>query len=137
MAKKAMDGGVMTNPLKLNDLVKSAGEAFVLDTGGTEIGDFVFTLRGVAANDMVMLRTNDGAFNSVKEGAEEREVLKPISLEMFKAVKYDKLAEFIAANPSVIPSAERCPRESLLTALPARTPKSSSSEDASARSQFG
>ncbi|MGW4464381.1 LCP family protein [Micromonospora sp. NPDC004704] len=102
MAKKAMDGGVMTNPLKLNDLVKSAGEAFVLDTGGTEIGDFVFTLRGVAANDMVMLRTNDGAFNSVKEGAEEREVLKPISLEMFKAVKDDKLAEFIAANPSVI-----------------------------------
>jgi LCP family protein required for cell wall assembly len=102
MAKKAMDSGVISNPIKLNGLVKSAGEAFVLDTGGTPIADFVFTMRGVAANDLVMLRTNDGHFNSVKEGAEEREQLKPISLEMFKAVKEDKLAEFIAANPNVI-----------------------------------
>ncbi|WP_329105932.1 LCP family protein [Micromonospora sp. NBC_01699] len=102
MAKKAMDSGVITNPIKLNGLVKSAGEAFVLDTGGTPVADFVFTMRGVAANDLVMLRTNDGHFNSVTEGAEEREVLKPISLEMFKAVRDDKLADFIAANPNVI-----------------------------------
>ena len=59
MAKKATEGGVMTNPLKLNDLMKAAGEAFVLDTGGVPIADFVFTLRGVAANDLVMLRTNE------------------------------------------------------------------------------
>jgi hypothetical protein len=37
----------------------------------------------------------------------------------------------------VIPSAERCPRDSLLTPLFARTPKSSSNEDASPESQFG
>ncbi|MFI6758125.1 LCP family protein [Micromonospora sp. NPDC050417] len=102
MAKKAMEDGAATNPLKLNALMKAAGKAFVLDTGSASVPDFVFTLRGVAANDMVMLRTNDGSFNSTTQGEEEREQLKPISLEMFKAVKEDRLAEFVAANPNVI-----------------------------------
>jgi LCP family protein required for cell wall assembly len=99
MAKKAMDGGVMTNPLKLNNLMKAAGKAFTLDTNGVPVEDFVFTLRGVAANDLVMLRTNDGTFSGNED---DRETLQPISLEMFKAVKNDTLAEFIAANPGVI-----------------------------------
>jgi LCP family protein required for cell wall assembly len=102
MAKKAMDGGVMSNPLKLNSLISAAGKAFTLDIGDVSIADFVFTMRGVAANDLIMLRTNDGSFNSTIQGGEDREKIKPISLEMFKAVKTDTLAEFIAANPSVV-----------------------------------
>lgn len=99
MAKKAMDSGAMTNPMKINELMKAAGEAFILDTGGTPIADFVFTLRGVAANDMVMLRTNGGTFSGNDAG---REVLQPISLEMFEAVKNDRLAEFVMNNPTVM-----------------------------------
>lgn len=98
MAKKAMDGGVMTNPLKLNALMKAAGEAFVLDTGRVPIADFVFTMRGVTANDLVMLRTNNGTFSSV----DGKEQLKPISHEMFTAVKSDTLGDFIIRNPGVI-----------------------------------
>lgn len=103
MAKKAMADGVMTNPLKLNSLMKAAGKAFVLDTGGTPVADFIFTMRGVAANDLVLLRTNDGTFNGNGQG---REQLKPISREMFAAVKRDRLAEFILNNPSVVNSAK-------------------------------
>ncbi|MFY1635437.1 LCP family protein [Solwaraspora sp. WMMB335] len=99
MAKKAMADGIATNPLKLGELIKSAGEAFVLDVGEVPIADFVFTLRGVAANDLVMLRTNGGSFNGNDEGREE---LTPLSREMFRAVKNDTLAEFIFANPTVL-----------------------------------
>jgi LCP family protein required for cell wall assembly len=102
MAKKAMDGGVLTNPLKLNSLMKAAGKAFTLDTGGTKIEDFVFTMRNVTANEMVLLRTNNGTF-SEQDG---REVLRPISQEMFAAVKSDTLADFVLANPTVV-SAEK------------------------------
>lgn len=98
MAKKAMDEGVMTNPLKLNQLMKAAGKAFVLDTGGVPVADFVFTLKGVAANDLTLLRTNGGTFSSV----EGKETLKPISQEMFTAVKNDALGQFIIENPSVL-----------------------------------
>ncbi|MFB6394001.1 LCP family protein [Polymorphospora lycopeni] len=99
IAKKAVDSGAMTNPMKINELMKAAGEAFVLDTAGTPVADFVFTLRGVAANDMVMLRTNGGTFNGNNSG---REALQPISLEMFEAVKNDRLAEFVMNNPTVM-----------------------------------
>ncbi|MGW0435310.1 LCP family protein [Micromonospora sp. NPDC003197] len=99
IAKKAIDSGAMTNPAKLNELMKAAGQAFVLDTGKTPLMDFVFTLRGVTANEMVMLRTNDGTFHGNESG---RETLAPISLEMFKAAKNDQLADFILNNPGVI-----------------------------------
>ncbi|ROO52627.1 LytR family transcriptional attenuator [Micromonospora sp. Llam0] len=103
MAKKAMANGVMTNPLKLNELIEAAGKAFVLDTGKAALPDFVFTLRGVAANDLVMLRTNGGSFNGNDAG---RENIDPLSQEMFQAVKNDNLAEFILANPSVLAGQE-------------------------------
>lgn len=99
MARKAMDRGVMTNPLKLNELMKAAGKAFVLDTGGAGVADFIFTLRGVAANDLVLLRTNNGTFSGDGEG---REVLNPLSVQMFQAVKSDSLGQFITENPTVL-----------------------------------
>ncbi|WBB96757.1 MULTISPECIES: LCP family protein [unclassified Solwaraspora] len=103
MAKKAMASGVMTNPLKLNELIDAAGKAFVLDTGKVALPDFVFTLRGVAANDLVMLRTNGGSFNGNSAG---RENIDPLSQDMFQAVKNDNLAEFILANPTVLAGQE-------------------------------
>ncbi|MEV1286689.1 LCP family protein [Micromonospora sp. NPDC049679] len=99
MAKKAMDGGVMGNPLKLRQLMEAAGKAFVLDTGGTPVADFVFTMRGVTTNELVLLRTNNGTFSSNGAGKEQ---LQPISQEMFRAVKNDALAEFVINNPTVL-----------------------------------
>ena len=99
MAKKAASSGVLSNPLKVNNLIKAAGKAFVLDTGGVPVADFIFGLKGVAANDMVLLRTNNGTFAGNGNG---RETITPKSMEMYKAVKQDKLAEFILANPDVV-----------------------------------
>ncbi|MEH1100981.1 LCP family protein [Micromonospora sp. CPCC 205561] len=100
MARKATEDGTLTNPLKLNDLIKVAGKAFILDTGGVPVADFVFTMRGVTGNDLVMLKTNGGTFHS--DGT--RETLSPQTLDMFHAVKQDKLAEFVFANPEVVSS---------------------------------
>ncbi|MEU6072687.1 LCP family protein [Micromonospora sp. NPDC047074] len=98
MARKATEDGTLTNPLKLNELIKVAGKAFILDTGGVPVADFVFTMRGVTGNDLVMLKTNGGTFHS--DG--NRETLSQETLDMFHAVKQDKLAEFVFANPQVI-----------------------------------
>jgi LCP family protein required for cell wall assembly len=99
MAKKASTSGVMTNPMKVKGLIKAAGKAFVLDTGGVPIADFMFTLKGVAANDLVLLRSNNGTFAGNGNG---REAITEKSLEMYRAVKKDKLADFIIANPDVV-----------------------------------
>ena len=89
----------MTNPLKLKGLMEAAGKAFVLDTGKTPLADFIFTVRGVAANDLVLLRTNYGTFSGNELGREE---LTPLSRQMFVAVKNDRLGEFLIENPSVV-----------------------------------
>jgi LCP family protein required for cell wall assembly len=99
MAKKATDKGMLTNPLKLNDLIKAAGKAFVLDTNGVPIADLVFTLKGVTGNDLVTLRTNGGNFATAASG---REMLNDTSKQMFHAVRQDKLADFVVANPAVL-----------------------------------
>ena len=101
MAKKAADSGTMTDLGKINKLIKAAGEAFILDANRVPIADFIFTLRGVAANDLVTLRTNNGDFSGNGAGMEQ---LNPLSQQMFAAVKTDTLGDFIIRNPSVIAS---------------------------------
>lgn len=99
MARKATDGGMLTNPAKMNSLIKAAGKAFVLDTGGVPIENFIFTMRGVTANELTMLKTNNGNFNG---NGNNREALSAETMEMFEAVKQDKLAEFVFSHPEVI-----------------------------------
>jgi anionic cell wall polymer biosynthesis LytR-Cps2A-Psr (LCP) family protein len=99
MAKKASKNGTLTNPIKLNGLIKAAGEAFMLDTGGVPVADFVLTMRGVSGSDLTMLRTNGGTYNG---NSNNREALSEQTLEMFRAVRQDKLADFVVANPEVL-----------------------------------
>ena len=102
MVKKAMSGGVVTNPLKLDKVIKAAGKAFVLDTNGVALDDFIFTLKGIAANDLVMLRTNAGKVNSAGVDGTAAEALTPESLEMFTAVRDGQLGSFIATHPAFV-----------------------------------
>jgi LCP family protein required for cell wall assembly len=101
IAKKAASSGMLTNPTKVTSLIKAAGKAFVLDTGGVPVADFIFGLKGVAAKDMVLLRTNNGTFAGNGAG---RETITPESQQMFTAVKHDRLADFIVSHPDVIAS---------------------------------
>ncbi|HEU4349225.1 MAG TPA: LCP family protein [Actinoplanes sp.] len=99
IARRAGRTGVLTNPVKVNALIKTAGKAFVLDTGGVPIADFLFTLKGVTAKDMVLLRTNDGTFAGNSRG---RETLSARSRAMFAAVRQDRLGDFVLRNPGVV-----------------------------------
>jgi LCP family protein required for cell wall assembly len=99
MVKGMMSKGVVTNPIKLDQVIRAAGKAFTLDTGGVELTDFIFTLKGVAANDLVMLRTNGGKFNSAKINGQSAEALTEESKQMFAAAKDDTLAEFVLTHP--------------------------------------
>ncbi|SCE71253.1 cell envelope-related function transcriptional attenuator common domain-containing protein [Micromonospora viridifaciens] len=99
MAKKATEKGMLTNPIKLKQLINAAGKAFILDTGQVDVADFIFTLKGVTGNDLITLRTNGGTFAT---NANNRESLNELSVQMFTAVKQDKLADFVVANPEVL-----------------------------------
>ena len=54
-----------------------AGAAFVLDTGGVPIADFVFGLKGVAGGGLITLRTNAGKVTSENIDGISYEKLSP------------------------------------------------------------
>ncbi|HEU5107298.1 MAG TPA: LCP family protein, partial [Micromonosporaceae bacterium] len=102
MAKEAVSKGMITDPGKLDRVIKAAGKAFTLDTGGVPIADFIFTLRGVAANDLVLVKTNGGDFNSAGVQGTSAESLSPESLEMFGAVRDGTLSEWLISHPAYV-----------------------------------
>jgi LCP family protein required for cell wall assembly len=102
MAKEATNKGMITDIGKLDKVIKAAGDAFILDTGGVAIADFVFTLKGLAANDLILVKTNAGTFNSARLPGTSAEALSPESLEMFGAVRDGTLAEWLLDNPKFI-----------------------------------
>jgi LCP family protein required for cell wall assembly len=102
IAKEATSKGVITNPIKLNNVIKAAGKAFVLDTQGIPVEDFIFTLRGVAANDLVLIKTNAGKFNTQTVNGQDYEQLSEQSMQMLAAVRDGRLADFVISNPQFI-----------------------------------
>jgi LytR_cpsA_psr family len=98
MAKKATIAGVLSNPGKLSELLKTAGGSLKLDTGGYSADDFLFNLKVLAAADLISLKTNGGTYNSSGRG----EGLSAGTLEMFAAAKDDRLGDFVAGNPEYL-----------------------------------
>ncbi len=103
MAKKATSSGTLTDFGKLKKLMDAAGGALTLDTRGTDLTDFIFTLKGVAANDLMMIKTNAGELNPVVgPGNSEAEDLTDESVEMIKAANDGTLGTFLIEHPQFI-----------------------------------
>ncbi|MDR7276823.1 LCP family protein [Catenuloplanes atrovinosus] len=102
IVKQATTRGVLTDLGKLNNLVKAAGDAFVLDTGGIPPADFLFTLKGVAANDLTLIKTNAGNVNTVIVDGIAYEDLDDKSLAMLDAAEAGTLGTFLIENPQFI-----------------------------------
>ncbi|MDR7276824.1 LCP family protein [Catenuloplanes atrovinosus] len=96
---KATTRGVLTDLGKLNDLVAAAGDAFVLDTGDASIADYVFTLRNLRADDMVLLKTNAGKTNTQFINGTSFEMLDQPSMDMLTAAKNGTLDTFLTQHP--------------------------------------
>jgi len=103
MAQKATSKGMLTSPAKLLRVAEAAGKALTLDTQGVKIEDFFFTLKGVAANDMVLVRTNAGKTNTIPGSSDE--ALTEESKQMFQAVANGTLMQWLAMHPHFIANA--------------------------------
>jgi LCP family protein required for cell wall assembly len=101
IGEKATSAGVLTDLGKLNRVIAAAGKAFVLDTQGVQIADFLFTLKGVAANDMAVLRTNRGTYNGQNIDGVSYENMSTESMAMLHAARDGQLTEFVLAHPEV------------------------------------
>jgi len=98
--KEATSKGMLTDFGKLNRVMSAAGKAFVLDTQGVPLADFFFTLKGLSANDMLMIKTNAGKVRPIPGSSDES--LSPESIEMLQALRDNKLPEFVINHPDFV-----------------------------------
>jgi LCP family protein required for cell wall assembly len=98
MAKKATSAGIMTNPAKVTDVMKAAGSSLKMDTHGVPVNDFIFGLKGLAAADLIPIKTNGGTFATAGGGEGATAATK----ELFAAAAADKLNAFLVGHPELV-----------------------------------
>ena len=97
MAKKASSAGIITNPSKVSKILSAAGQSLKMDTHGVQVEDFLFGLKGLAAADLIPIKTNSGTFNSNQKG--DAELVSATTKQLFTATANDKLAGFLVSHP--------------------------------------
>jgi LCP family protein required for cell wall assembly len=98
MAKKATSAGIMTNPAKVTKILSAAGSSLKMDTHGVPVNDFVFGMKGLAAADLIPIKTNGGTFASTGGGEGATQVTR----ELFQAAAADRLGEFLVGHPELV-----------------------------------
>lgn len=100
--RKAMSRGVLTDLAKVDRLIEAGGKTVVVDTGGVPLLDFLFTLKDIPVNDLVMLRTNPGTFDSDMIGGISYAHLSEESEDLFRSVSNETLQEFVMTHPEFL-----------------------------------
>jgi len=99
IVKEAMSKGMLTDLGKLNRVMQAAGKAFVLDTRGVPIADYLVTFKDIA-DQMIQVKTNAGKVNPI-EGTSD-EALTPESVEMMAAFKNKTLPTWLSSHMDFI-----------------------------------
>ena len=100
IAQEATSKGMLTDPAKLLRVADAAGKAFTLDTQRVPIEDFLFTLKGVTANQLVLVKTNAGQVHPIAGSSDEQ--LTPDSMKMLTAVRDGTLLDFLTQHPDFV-----------------------------------
>ena len=100
--KKATSRGVLTNLPRLNRVIEAGGKTMIIDTGGVPLTDFMFTLKDIPINDLVMLRTNPGTFDYEMINGISYAHLSEASQELFRSVSNETLQEFVMSHPEFL-----------------------------------
>jgi LCP family protein required for cell wall assembly len=101
IGKQALSKGVVTNPARLDAVLTAAGRTLTVDPGQASLTDWVFLLKSLGTDNLVMLRTNGGSFASLKcPDGSSCEQLNADSEKMFEAAKNDTVADFVQTHPT-------------------------------------
>ncbi|MGN9907954.1 LCP family protein [Phytohabitans sp. LJ34] len=96
---KVSDRGLVTNPLKIDQLVRAVGASLTVDTNGVPVEDLVFALRGLGAGDLVGLQV---PAHPEMIGGVSYALLDDPAPGLFAALSRAEVAGWATANPKWI-----------------------------------
>ncbi len=103
LLQESIDKG-LSNPLTLEPILQKLSKAFIFDGHGISLTDWIFAFKGISPNNMILVKTNAGTYDTVHVNGQSREQLSPLSRQLLADVNTDSIDAFIAANPSWVSS---------------------------------
>lgn len=100
MVNQAFSRDVVTNPFKLDAVLRAAGESLIFNGRGHNVVDFAFALRNLRASSIAMIRLPGGAVMS--GGTYQGERLEPVAEEFFAAVRQGTVDTFVLNHPELL-----------------------------------
>ncbi|MGI5239564.1 LCP family protein [Dactylosporangium sp. CA-139066] len=99
--KKMLSRDVLTNPAQLNQVLQVVGKAMTIDSGGIDIEDWLYAMRGIGGDDLLTIKTNNGTFNNDPNNR-QAEALDKTTLELFDAVRTEQVPAFVAGHLNLV-----------------------------------
>jgi anionic cell wall polymer biosynthesis LytR-Cps2A-Psr (LCP) family protein len=98
--KKLVSKGTLTDLGKVRELQKVAGDLLTLDLGKTNIVDWIFTLKSLGPEEIVMIKTNGGQLANIPGTSYQR--YTESTRELLKAVHDGTVYDFLVSHPTWI-----------------------------------
>lgn len=99
-AAQAEHEGLLSNPAKLDRVVRAIGDDLTVDTNGVALPDLVFSLRRVSGSDITMLRMPE--IDGYSPDGQAIQQLDDTGRSLFTAIREDDLGTWAAAHPSLV-----------------------------------
>jgi len=104
--KQATSAGVITNPAKLDAVLRAGAGALTVDLQpGQQIGDWAFSLRNLKSDRVTLLKVPGHAVGG--DGSYQGEDLDPIAWKVFAAVRDSTVEELLREHPELENKPER------------------------------
>ncbi|MBF9129832.1 LCP family protein [Plantactinospora sp. S1510] len=100
MADQALSKDVVTNPIKMDSVLRAAGKSLIFSGRGHKLIDFGFALRNLRSDSIQMIKLPGGGVGTGSDYKGER--FKPIAAEFFAALKAGTVDTFVISNPELL-----------------------------------
>jgi polyisoprenyl-teichoic acid--peptidoglycan teichoic acid transferase len=100
MTAQALSKNVVTNPAKLDRVLRAAGKSLIFDGGGHSVVDWGLALRNIRAENMTLIKLPGRSM--IVHGRYQGEALGSSVEEFFRSISTDSMRAFMLAHPEYI-----------------------------------
>lgn len=100
MVNQAFSKDVVTNPIKLDNVLRAAGQSLVFNGRGHSVIDYAITLRNIRSSSITMVKLPGEGVGVGRNYRGER--LLPPAEDFFEAVQRDTVGTFMETHPELI-----------------------------------
>jgi hypothetical protein len=97
MVNQAFSADVVTNPLKLDRVLRAAGHSLIFNGRGHSVVDFAVALKGIRSDSIETIKLPGGAVTI--NGSYQGEKLQSTAEDFFAALRAEQLDAFMLEHP--------------------------------------